>query len=75
VYAVIMELFEQGKRCVRPGDVNSVLRAKGSPLGTWEVRAEFSRLEADNLLQWQASNNVWVLPDQATLSGEAACGS
>ncbi|NKC00184.1 MAG: hypothetical protein GKR90_17085 [Pseudomonadales bacterium] len=41
VYDVIQELFAEGKSSIRPGDVNSVLRARGMPMGTWEVRAEF----------------------------------
>ena len=46
VYGIIRELFADGKTSVRPGDVNSVLRERGMPMGTWEVRAEFSSLEA-----------------------------
>ena len=45
VYQIIRELFANGKTSIRPGDVNSVLRERGTPMGTWEVRAEFSQLE------------------------------
>ena len=67
VYAVIQELFTDGKQTVRPGDVNSVLRERGSPMGTWEVRAEFTRLENLNCIECDADTGMWHLTENASL--------
>lgn len=61
VYAVITELFADGRTTIRPGDVNDVLRGQNSPLGTWQVRAEFSRLEADGRLVCDEATGDWRL--------------
>ena len=70
VYAVIEEIFAEGAASLRPGDVNAVLRERNSPLGTWEVRAEFSRLEAEGRLVCDEDTGNWHLPD-ASLKGAA----
>ena len=67
VYGVIQDLFADGKTTVRPGDVNSVLRERGTPMGTWEVRAEFSELERDNRLECDADTGNWRLTENASL--------
>jgi hypothetical protein len=67
VYAVIQELFTSGKQAVRPGDVNTVLRERSSPMGTWEVRAEFSRLEHLNCIECNADTGLWHLTENASL--------
>ena len=70
VYAVIQELFADGAESLRPGDVNAVLRERNSPLGTWEVRAEFSRLEAEGRLVCDEDTGSWHMPD-TSLKGAA----
>ena len=67
VYGVIKELFESGKASVRPGDVNSVLRERGAPLGTWEVRAEFSTLESEGRICCDEDTGNWHLTENASL--------
>ena len=61
VYGVIQELFADGKTSIRPGDVSTVLRERGTPLGSWEIRNEFSNLEADNRIQCDAETGDWLL--------------
>lgn len=68
VQGIIEELIAGGKQAVRPGDVCSVLREKGLPMGTWEVRAEFSRLEAEGVIVIDPATACWSLKQQA---GEA----
>lgn len=67
VYSLIQELHEQGKTVVRPGDVNTLLRDRGSPLGTWEVRAEFTALEQAGRIVCDADTGEWHLNDSASL--------
>ena len=67
VYSVIQELFANGKTGVRPGDVNTVLRERNTPMGGWEVRAEFSKLEADGRLTCSAESGDWYLTENASL--------
>ena len=67
VYAVIQELFAGGKIAVRPGDVNSALREQDTPLGTWEVRAEFARLEQLNRIECDADTGMWSLTENVSL--------
>ena len=71
VYSVIQELVAKGKATVRPGDVNSVLREREAPLGTWEVRAEFSRLEKDGRLACNEESGDWYLTEHASLQDAA----
>ena len=67
VYSVIQELFAGGKTSIRPGDVNSVLRERGMPMGTWEVRAEFARLERENAMACDADTGDWHLTENSSL--------
>ena len=70
VYAVIQELVDQGRTSFRPADVTSILRDQGQPLGAWEVRGEFSILEARGLIELNAESADWSLTKVA--SREAA---
>ena len=67
VYSIIQELFADGKTSIRPGDVNSILRERGMPMGTWEVRAEFSRLEREAALECDADTGNWHLSENSSL--------
>ena len=71
VYAVIEELFASGRESVRPGDVNAVLRERNAPLGTWEVRAEFTRLESEGRIACNEDTGDWHLADPASLQDAA----
>jgi hypothetical protein len=61
VYAVIQELTAQGHGTLLPGDVTSALRERGQPLAAWEVRREFSVLEAQGLVVLDEATGSWVL--------------
>ena len=50
VLDIIQNLVAAGQAQVRPGHVNSQLREMNQPMGTWEVRAEFSRLVREGYL-------------------------
>ncbi len=67
VFAVIQELFAGGKIAVRPGDVSSALREQDTPLGTWEVRVEFARLERLNRIECDADTGLWRLTENVSL--------
>ena len=67
IYQIIRELFENGKSSVRPGHVNTVLRERNSPMGTWEVRAEFSRLEKIGRIACDPDSGEWHLTENASL--------
>jgi hypothetical protein len=67
IYQIIRELFENGKSSVRPGDVNTVLRERNSPLGTWDVRAEFTRLEKIGRISCNQDTGDWHLTESASL--------
>ncbi|MEM7077974.1 MAG: hypothetical protein AAF513_05015 [Pseudomonadota bacterium] len=59
IIGVILELVANGKTEFRTGDVNSVLRERNSPMGTWEVRAEFSKLEQAGQIACDADSGLW----------------
>jgi len=61
VYDVIQELVREGHTSFRPGDVNSALRKRSQPMGTWEVRRELSVLEAGGLIELDAESGTWSL--------------
>ena len=61
VYSIIQDLVAGGQSEFQPGDVNSALRRQGQPLGTWEVRGEFSKLAADGLIELDAASGRWTL--------------
>jgi hypothetical protein len=67
IYDVIQNLFGEGKTSIRPGDVNSVLRDRGMPMGTWEVRAEFSRLEQEAAIECNPETGNWHLTENSSL--------
>jgi len=74
VREVIQELFESGLVQVRPGDVNSALRKRGMPMGTWEVRAEFTTLEAEGALVLDPATAGWLPGKSASSLAKCAGG-
>ena len=66
VSEVVLELFNSGKSTIRPGDVNAIMRERNMPMGTWEVRAEFARLEREGVIVCEAETGNW-LPGNASL--------
>lgn len=67
VYGIITELVANGKTALRPGDVNSALRERGAPMGTWEMRAVFSELEQEGRLVCDEESGDWHLTENASL--------
>jgi len=67
VYAIIQQLFSEGKTAIRAGDVADVLRATNAPLGTWQLRAEFTKLEALNRISCDAETGDWHLTENTSL--------
>jgi len=65
VFDIIKEVVAGGKAEFRPGDVNSILRERNQPMGTWEVRGEFSRLQDCNAISLDVATGNWRLIDQA----------
>ena len=65
VYAVILQLVKGGESELRPGNVNSVLRERGQPMGTWEVRGEFSNLQAQGFIDLDEATGYWHMTENA----------
>ena len=61
VYDVITDLLSEDRTSIRPGDVCDELRSRNTPIGTWQVRAEFSQLEAQGRLVCDAATGDWQL--------------
>lgn len=61
VLAVIEEIVSQGRKQFRPGDVASVLRDRGHPLGVWAIQAEFSILETEGLIKLDPDTAHYLL--------------
>lgn len=67
IVGILRELFTSGKTALRPGDVNSVLRERDMPMGGWEVRAEFAKLERDAVIECNAETGNWHLTENSSL--------
>ena len=61
ISAVIRELTEQGKNEVRPGDVAEKLRTSNSPIGVWQIRADFAQLTDEGFLELEHKSGFWRL--------------
>ena len=61
ISAVIRELSEQGKNEVRPGDVAEKLRTSNSPIGVWQIRADFAQLTDEGFLELEHKRGFWRL--------------
>ena len=58
---MIRELTEQGKNEVRPGDVAEKLRTSNSPIGVWQIRADFAQLTDEGFLELEHKSGSWRL--------------
>lgn len=67
VFTIIQELVDNGKTALRPGDVNTALRERNSPMGAWAVRAEFTRLEELGRISCDPQTGDWHLVESAAL--------
>ena len=61
ISTVIRELTEQGKKGVRPGDVVETLRTSNSPIGVWQIRADFAQLTEEGFLELEQERGFWRL--------------
>ena len=61
ISSVIRELTEQGKKEVRPGDVAEKLRTSNSPIGVWQIRADFAQLTDEGFLELEHQRGFWRL--------------
>ena len=61
ISAVIRELTEQGKNEVHPGDVAEKLRTSNSPIGVWQIRADFAQLTDEGFLELEHKSGSWRL--------------
>lgn len=59
VIAVIEKLVADGRTAFQPGDVVERLRQQNQPMGSWEVRGELSRLEAEGVLALDPNTAEW----------------
>jgi hypothetical protein len=67
VLSAIEKLVADGKPDFRPGDIVSRLRQQNQPLGSWEVRGELSKLEAEGVIEADANSAVWRMARQKSL--------
>jgi hypothetical protein len=65
VFQIIKDIVADGKTEFRPGDVNAILRDRDQPMGTWEVRGEFSRLEEIGAIAVDAETGDWHMADES----------
>jgi len=63
IYGAICRVVADGNDSLRPGDVVGYMRDEDRPLGSWEVRGQFSRLENLGLLKIDAATGIWQLVD------------
>ena len=61
ISAVITELTQEGKKGVRPGDVAEKLRTSNSPIGVWQIRADFAQLTDEGFLELEHKSGSWRL--------------
>ena len=61
ISAVVRELTEEGRKVVRPGDVAEKLRTFNSPIGVWQIRADFAQLTDEGFLKLEHDRGFWRL--------------
>ncbi len=71
---IIRELVSDGAKEFRPGHVADVLRERNDPTGVWQIRGEFSILEADGYIEVIPESGNWRMCDEANAADSAAAG-
>ncbi len=61
IFEVIQEIVGADGKGFRPGDIASVLRERGQPLGAWEIRGQLSILEAEGLIRLEPDSGAWQI--------------
>ena len=72
IYGAVCRVVADGNDSLRPGDIVGYMRDQGRPLGSWEVRGQFSRLENLGLLKIDATTGIWQLVDGVDFDEAAA---
>ena len=65
IYEAVCRVVADGNVALRPGDIVGHFRDQDRPLGSWEVRGQFSRLEDLGLLKNDATTGIWELVEGA----------
>ena len=66
VFVAIEQLVASGRTEFRPGHLADALREAGSPMLTWEIRGELSRLEAAGLIVSEPRTGAYTLAAEAS---------
>lgn len=67
VFAAIKQATDNNaSNYFRVGTISETLRSGGFPLGSWEVRGEFTRLANDGFIVLDASTAQWQLTPSGT---------
>ena len=72
VFDAVTALRDAGDTAFRPGDVTAHLRAKGTPIGAWQVRGELTILERLGLIALDEASATWRLVNGASFSVDDA---
>ena len=72
VFEAVVALVGEGATHFRPGDVATHLRDAEHPIGAWEIRGEFSKLEQMELIEVDPELAIWRLVDGGEFSIEEA---
>lgn len=72
VFEAVVALVGEGATHFRPGDIASHLRDAEHPIGAWEIRGEFTKLERMELIEVDPELAVWHLVDGESFSIEEA---
>ena len=65
IYEAVCRVVADGNVSLRPGDIVGYFRDQDRPLGSWEVRGQFSRLENLGLLKIETTTCIWELVEGA----------
>ncbi len=61
IYTIIQNIVSEGATDFRPGDVATQLRENGQPMEAWEIRGEFSVLQAEGLITLDKTTGDYAL--------------
>ena len=61
IFETIQKLVADGRATFRPGHVADALRETTSPMLTYEIRGEFSKLEEDGLISADPATGTYQL--------------
>ena len=67
VLSIIRDLSGEDQARVTPGDVADKLRADNSPVPVWQLRADFSQLGEEGLIELDPESAAWALSPEQSL--------